>query len=316
MEGNELSGDSYILPTDGLVPTDGDFFTIDYSKQTWMYQVRDASMASLNDGNQVWKISWVLDRTTHDAILQNVVEEFQYLEATEGTNTKRIVVSKNYELAKKIDEVAESLRLYFKDLFYSDLIQTFTYKWYNESRMYDPYAIEFIIRNNLLNGKGDSYMFIDHAKKPPVTFGVSYSRSCFAAFELHDKNKLRKYSYQAQANAITDPTTIFATRYDTYFELCYDIIHEPNGPFNPRGIIPIMDECLIDRIQKESYYDPLVDEYESYLNIVIKFFNNRDISEKDLHFLDHVDFTPQESLFYNIIFVLYALDWYITKLLN
>jgi hypothetical protein len=316
MEGNELSGDSYILPVDGLVPTDGDFFTIDYSKQTWLYQVRDASMSSLNDSNQVWKISWVLDRTTHQDILKNVVEEFQYIEPTEGTNTKRIIQSTKYELAKKIDTINESLRLYFKDLFYSDLIQSFTYKWYNEYRMYDPYAIEFIIKNNLLNGKGDSYMFIDHIKKPPVTFGVSYSRSCFRAFELCDKYKLRKYSYQAQANAITDPTTIFATRYDTYFELCYDIIHEPNGPMNPRPIIPIMDEGFVEKILEDSYYDPLVEEYSSYLNIVIKFFNHHDISEKDLHFLDHIDFTPQESLFYNMIFVIYALDYYTNKLLN
>ena len=316
MEANELSGDSFILPTDDLQPMDGDFFTIDYSKHTWLFQVRDASMSNLNDDNLVWKISWVLDRTTNEDILKNVVEEYQYIEQTEGTNTKRIILSTNYELAKKIDDIAESLRMYFKDLFYSDLIQSFTYKWYNEYRMYDPYAIEFIIRNNLLGGKGSSYMYIDHIKKPPVTFGVSYSRSCFRAFEMRDKKKIRKYSYQAQANAITDPTTIFATRYDTYYELCYDIIHEPNGPLNPRPIIPIMDEDLIDRIIENKYYDPLVEEYSSYLNIVIKFFNNRDINEKDLGFLDHIDFTPQESLFYNILFVLYALDWYTEKLLN
>lgn len=316
LESNELSGDSFILPTDGLQPIDGDFFTIDYSKQTWLYQVRDVSMSNLNEDTVVWKISWVLDRTTNHDILQNVVEEFQYIESTEGTNTKRIVLSTKYELAKKIDTLAESLRLYFKDLFYSDLIQSFTYKWYNEYRMYDPYVIEFIIRNNLLNGKGDSYMFIDHINKPPITFGVSYSRSCFRAFELHDKNKLKTYSYQAQANAITDPTTIFATRYDTYFELCYDIIHEPNGPLNPRPIIPIMDEDFVEKILKDEYYDPLVEEYSSYLNIVIKFFNNHDISEKDLRFLDHIDFTPQESLFYNMIFVIFTLDYYTEKLLS
>ena len=182
--------------------------------------------------------------------------------------------------------------------------------------MYDPYAIEFIIRNNLLNGKGDTYTYIDHIKRPPATFGVSYDRSCYMAFQLRNKSKLRKYSYQAQANAINDPTSIFATRYDTYFELCYDVIKEPNGPFNPRGIIPIMDEGFVEHILKDEPYDPLVEEYSSYLNIVIKFFNNHEINEKDLHFLDHIDFTPQESLFYNILFVLYALDWYIASLLN
>ena len=316
MESNELSGDSYIIPNE-FEPTDNDFFTIDHADNTWLFKVRDASMANLQTSTRAWKISWVLDRTTNQEILQNVVEDFQYVERTEGTNTKRVVLSSNYELARKIDNLAESLRDYFKDLFYSEYIQSFSYKWYNEYRMYDPYAIEFIIRNKLLITSGSKYMHVDHIVKPPVTFGVSYSRSIFRGFELKDKEKFREYSYQAQANRIDDPTTIFATRYEDYYELCYDIIREPNGPFNPRGIIPVMYEEFIDRIQENKKFKVSDNEHKDvYLNIIIKYFNNEDITEQDLDFLDYIDFTPVESLFYNLLFTIYVLDYYTNKLLN
>lgn len=316
MEANELAGDSYIIPNE-FEPTDNDFFTIDYADNTWLFKVRDASMASLQADMKVWKISWVLDRTTDKEILQNVVEEFQYIEKTEGTNTKRVVLSSNYEFAKKLDNLGESIAQYFRDLFYSEYIQSFIYKWYNEYRMYDPYAIEFIIRNKLLISSGSNFMYVDHIVKPPITFGVSYDRSIFRAFELKDKEKLRHYSYQAQANAIDDPTTIFATRYETYFELCYDIIHEPNGPFNPRGIIPIMSDELIDRIQHNKKYKDIDDNKKMlYLNIIIKYFNNEDLTDEDIDVLQYIDFTPVESLFYNLLFVKFVIDSYENKLLN
>ena len=314
-EANDISGESYILPNE-FTPTEGDFFSIDHSKHHWLYQVRDVNMASLDNSTQCWKISWYQNNISDTVLESNIVEEYQYIERTEGTNTKRIIKSTNYELAKEIDQITESLRLYYRDLFYSEYIQSFTYKWYNEYRMYDPYIIEFIKRNNLLSAKGDMYLYIDHIKKPLATFGVSYSRSVYRIFELKDKSKFKTYSYQAQANIITDPTTIFATRYENYFELCYDIIHQPNGPFNPRGIIPIMDEGLVRRIMINEKYDPLVNEYESYLNLIIKYFNNEKITSEDLKFLDHIDFTPQESLFYNMIFVIFVLDYYTNTLLN
>jgi hypothetical protein len=77
-----------------------------------------------------------------------------------------------------------------------------------------------------------------------------------------------------------------------------------------------MDEGLVRRIMVNEKYDPLVNEYESYLNLIIKYFNNEKISSEDLKFLDHIDFTPQESLFYNMIFVIFVLDYYTNALLN
>lgn len=318
MESNPLTGESYILP-DQFVPTDNDFFTIDHVDHKWLFKVTDASMAFLQEGSQAWKISWILDRTSDQDILKNVVRDFKYVETNIGTQTKRIILCSNYELAKIIDQKATSLKKYFIDLFYSPKIQSFCYKWYNEYIMYDPYTIEFMIRNKLLIDAGSNFIYIDHISNVPNTFTISYDRSVFRVFELKDKSKLRQYHYQAQADYIDDPTTIFGQRYEQYFQLNYEIIRlAPNGPVNPRGIIPVMAEELIDRINNKWYFteDKEEDREHMYLNIVIKFFNDEDITEQDLEYFDRIDYCPSERLYYDMLFVIFAMDYYTNKLLN
>ena len=318
MESTELTGESYILP-DQFVPTDNDFFTLDHIDHKWLFRVTDASMAFLQEGTQAWKISWKLERNSDTEILKNVVRDFKYIEATIGTETKRIVLSSNYELAKLIDETATNLRNYFKDLFYSPKIQSFSFKWYNEYIMYDPYSIEFMIRNKLLVAAASDYVYIDHISNLPVTFGISYDRSVFRAFEIKNKAKLREYHYQAQADYIDDPTTIFGQRYEQFFQLNYDTVNlAPNGPLNPKSIIPVMKEELIERIERELYFTEDIEEDREhmYLNIVIKFFNDRDITEEDLKYFDRIDYSPSERLYYDMLYVIFAMDYFTSKLLN
>ena len=315
MESSELTGESYILP-DQFTPTDNDFFSITHTEKSWLFRVTDASMAMLKDGTQAWKINWELDRTTDKEILNNIVKKYSYVEATPGTVTKRIVLDDNLALAKDIDNVAESVRNYFNDLFYSDKVQTYIYKYYTESRMYDPYAIEFIIKNKLMQASGSDYVFVEHQARVNATFGITYDRSIYRAFELRDKEKFKEYYYQAQADFIDDPRSIFSTRYEEYFMLNYNVVHEPPGPFNPRRIIPIMDEDLIDRIMHERYYNLQEEIDNAYLNIIIKYFNNRDIKKEDYDYFDKMDYTPTLRLFYNLLFLIFVMDRYIEKLLN
>ena len=97
----------------------------------------------------------------------------------------------------------------------------------------------------------------------------------------------------------------------------YDIIVEPNGPLNPRDIIPIMSDSDIDMIQtcdcRTKKYEPGEEEYK---NIFIKYFHNMDITEEDLNFLEEIDMTPTWQLFYNMLWLIFCLDYYTNKLLN
>lgn len=315
VEASPQSGESYILP-DTIEPMDGDFFTINHAGHPWLFKVVDSTMDTLSSGQKAWKINWELDRTSDIDINENVVKEFIYNESTAGTNTKRVVELSKYNFARKIDEITQNLREYFKDLFYSEFIQSFTYKYYNEYRMYDPYAIEFIIKNKLLYSDGYDYLHVQHQCQLPATFGVSYDRSIFRVFELRDAKKLRKYSHSAQADYINDVTSIFNTRYEMYWKLTYDVnLLEPNGPFNPRGIIPVMTDEDIEMIQEQKRYDK-EDRENAWKNIIVKYFAGLEINQKDLDTIDDIDLVPTENLFYSLLWLIFCLDYYTNKLLN
>ena len=313
LESNPIEGDSYILPNT-INPTDGDFFEVDHvNDSTWLFKVKDAQRDTLENGNNVYKISWVLDRTTNKDILKNVVEEYQWVNVQTGTNVKSVVRLEKYETAEKLDQLGSTLRSYFKDLFYSDKIQSFTYKWYTEYNMYDPFSIEFIIRNKLLEDGSDNYLYVKHQYPVPTTFSIDYSKSIFSAFDYKDKDNLTKYHYKSQADLITSTISIFNTRFEQYFALNYRVVDEVNGPFNPRDIIPIIDEDFINRIINNSKYE---EDNMKYNNLIIKYFNNEDVYADDINCIDNIDLEPAKDIYYKVLLLIFCVDFYTKKLLS
>ena len=315
LESSEISGESYIIPEYNLQPTEGDFFTVDHADEKFLYQVRDVDRDTLANRSNVWKINWKIAKTTDESVLKNIVGDFTAVDVINGTEINPLVETTNYQFAIEVERVADTLIRYFKDLFYSEYIQSFTYKWYTEYRMYDPYSIEFIIRNNLLHGSGDDFLYVEHKTNLPATFAMDYNKSVWKCLEEKDKDGLFRSNHKAQADLIEEPITIFATRYEQYFKLYYNISHEPNGPFNPRGIIPIMDEELIERIIYNQYYDEKNKDIR-YKNIFIKYFNNKKITVDDLKNIEYIDFEPINAIYYETLFLIYILYSYEKQLLS
>ena len=271
-EGTPIEGDSYILPNT-IKPMEGDYFEVTHiGDRNWLFRVNDVQRDTLDNGNNVWKISWSLDRGGNEQIKKNVVDDYKYVITSEGSNTKSIVQLTKYELAAKIEEITSSLRSYFKDLFYSDKVQTFIYKWATDSNMVDPFAIEFIKRNKLLTDSENGYWFIKQQAVLPATFSIDYDKSIYRIFETRNKDGILTCQYQSQAEFIDDAVSIFATRYEPYFALNYKTYYfDTNTPFTPMDIIPIISEDLVLRISTGELYT-IEDTNQLYLNIIIKWF--------------------------------------------
>lgn len=314
LESSSVEGESYILPNT-IIPCAGDFFEVDHVKDsTWLFKVRDVDRDTLDNGANVYKIGWQLDRTTNTDILKNVVDEYKYVDVQQGTNIKPIVKLEIYDIALELDHMATTLRQYFKDLFYSDKIQTFTYKWYTEYNMYDPFAIEFIIRNSLLSDSANKYTFVKHQCPVPNTFAIDYNKTFFRAFEQKDVRTLVDSDYQSTADYIDSPICIFHTRYEDYFALNYKVYYnEDNQPMTPRGIIPILDEDLVAHIQNNEMYTECKDRYN---NIFIKYFNNGMVSLEDIKCIESIDFEPVKDIFYKTLLLIFCLDYYTKYLLS
>lgn len=315
LESDGIKGESYIIPNT-IIPCDGDFFEVDHIKDsTWLFKVTDVQKDTLENGVNMYKISWTLDRTTNREILQNIVKIFRYIDYVEGTNLKAVVEEEKYEIANYLDNLSVTLGKYFKELFYNDKVQTFIYKWYTEHNMYDPFAIEFILRNRIFMTDSDSYTFIDHKTVLPASFTIDYNKTVFKRFEERDKEKLHCCKRMSQANYIDDLTSIFSTRYEAYFALDYSVLNQENGPFNPKDIIPILDDDFCDMIIENRLYDEK--DYYSYRNLIIKYFNKYDhITIEDVKNLELVDYVTDREIFYDMLFLIYVIDFYIKKLLS
>ena len=310
LENNPITGESYILPNT-IVPVDGDYFEVDHIKDsTWLFKVTDVQRDVLDNGSNVYKIGWTLDRTTNRDILKNVVEEYKYYDSVEGSNLKSVVKLERYNIAEKLDQLSSNLANYFKDLFYNTNVQTFIYKWYNEYNMYDPFAIEFIIRNRILS-TSDEYIHVQHQCPVPNTFSIDYNRSFFRAIEERSIKKLAQSQIESQADYIDYKAGIFQTRFERYWCLNYKVIIAPNSPYNPKGVIPLLDKEFVDKIIRNEQED-----LPCYKKIIVKFFNNEDLYKEDLENIECIDLEPSKNMFYLMLILIYCVDFYTKTLLS
>lgn len=316
-ESSPIEGESYILPNT-IKPMEGDYFEVEHIKdRKWLFRVNSVDLDTLDNDNNVWKINWSLDRGDNREILKNVVNDFEYIISPEGTNTKAVVELSDYQFALELDNFTSSLREYFKDLFYDEHVQTFTYKWYNESTMVDPFSIEFIQRNDLLSDSENQYWYVKQQVVLPKTFAIDYNRSIFMAFEKHDKDCIMNYQYQSQADYIDDAISIFATRYEPYFALNYKTYYfDTNTPTTPKGIIPVLSEDFILHIATGELYTKEDDEKKLYLNTIIKWFKNDKITKEDLCHIKCIDLNTTEEIYYHLLFLIFVLDQHTKQLLS
>lgn len=310
LENKEMTGESYILPNT-IVPCDGDYFEVEHIKDsTWLFKVTDVQRDVLDNGNNVYKIGWILDRTTNRDILNNIVEEYKYIDTVEGTNIKSVVKLEKYDIAAKLDELSVNLVNYFKDLFYNPNVQTFTYKWYNEYNMYDPFAIEFIIRNRLLS-TSENYIHVQHQCPIPATFNIDYNKSFYRAFEERSIEKLKRSQIKSQADYIDYKVGIFQTRFEPYWSVNYKVIIAPNSPYNPKGVIQLLDKEFVDKIIRNEK-----DDLPCYKRIIVKFFNNEDVYKEDIESIDCIDLESTKDIFYLLLILIYCVDFYTKTLLS
>lgn len=316
-ESSPIEGESYIIPNT-IKPMEGDYFEVEHIKdRKWLFRINSVDLDTLDNDNNVWKINWSLDRGDNREILKNVVNNFEYIISPEGTNTKAVIELSDYQFALELDNFTSSLREYFKDLFYDEHVQTFTYKWYNESTMVDPFSIEFIQRNDLLSDSENQYWYVKQQVILPKTFAIDYNRSIFMAFEKHDKDCIMNYQYQSQADYIDDAISIFATRYEPYFALNYKTYYfDTNTPTTPKGIIPVLSEDFILHIATGELYTKEDDEKKLYLNTIIKWFKNDKITKEDLCHIKCIDLNTTEEIYYHLLFLIFVLDQYIKQLLS
>lgn len=312
LEAEKISGDCYVLPNT-IIPTEGDYFEVEHIKDsTWLFIVTDVQQDTLNNGSNVYKLQYKLEYVDHNRLQEQIVDDFKMIEKREGTNVIKVVETNKYEKAKKIDQVAVMLKAYFNNLFYNNKVQTFIYEDLTEFRIYDPYMIEFLIRNKILDNGTDSYVYVCHQIDVVPTFTLDYDRTFFRAFELCSKEKLAVNERSIKLEDIIAYGTTFAGRFENYYKAKYI---KPLAGYSGTCLTDelyygILDNNLIENEKNLERESPI------WVNIIIKYFNGGNITDDEIKSVENIHFDDSMRAFYIIPLLIFCLENAIEKLLN
>lgn len=300
---DDITGDAYILPNT-FIPYPGDYFIIPYLKETVIFKVNEVQTDTLDNGANYYKISYILDRTGKselDKLNENIHDTYRMIAGTVGTNFKTIIRNTDYEKLEKIEITSKSLKEYYKQLFFDNYTQTFTFLKDDMYHFYDPFLIEFIKRNNIMSGT-DKYTYVDQALSLWATFGIDYDKTFYRALELRDPEKANNCYIVAVATGVDDMSSLLCSRMDEYY--CVDYNLSKSSYLKRFEVYP---NDLINAIVYGSKLDS--NKYPAFYQFIIKYFKNDwSIELDDFEMIDNIMMRTSEELFYGMPILIYILD--------
>lgn len=301
IESAPITGQAIVLPNT-IIPRPGDFFAIKYIKEEILFKVNSVTGDTLDTGANIYQLEYQAELTnSKDSIDKQVECDYDFIATNIGTDFKTVIRSTDFKLVKELEVLVEELITVFKDIFFDGRLQTFVYNhdgWY----MYDPFMIEFLIRNKVLNF-GDEYIYIDHATAVNKTFGMDYNRTFFRTLELASQANFEKCpNIIATADLITDPNSLFVTKMENYYAVKYI----DNSPYKTRFNTINMD--VFEHIKNNVKY-PCGDAMEVY-NLWISYFNNDTsfITGKLLDLVRSIDFMDNLNYFYTLAISIFIIE--------
>ena len=306
LEASDIEGEAFVLPNT-FVPIPGDFFSINYLKETILFKVTDVTKDTLDTGANFYKIQYKLDQTSIEAIKDDhIVDEYKMIVNNVGTQFKSVIRDTTYDLIEQLEIHTDTLKKYYTGLFFKDRVQTFVYVW-NGCNFYDPFMIEFLMRNKILANNED-YIFVDHAAYVLPSFAINYDKSFFKGLEDKSINKFVADS-NFIAEQVTDICSIMSVQYDPY----YSVQHNAN-PAAKLERIHLLDPEFIHKLSVGDKFEK--QHKKEYYNIILKYFDDKRLTQEDLNLLNNISYLDSKELFYLIPMLIYIVESDIKNMLT
>ena len=303
-----IEGEALILPNT-IVPVPGDMFIINHViDKPYLFMVTGIGIDTLYTGANFYKISYKLTRTDMDALtsLETVqtIKRFTYKAGNVGTTLTPLIESNQAELIDKIEDNIDTLLNYYMNLFYKNSVQNFILE-YQHMYLYDPYLIEFMIRNKLFALSCNNYFHVEQAVYIGDTFALEYDHTIFKDIEIKKSNMRLNSVYPVP---VDDPNSLLVDRLESYYKLSNKVMYKDyDNPIN------WLDMDLLDRVINNELYDEDSNLY--YRNLLILYMNNKefDITDKLMNSIMDIEFNYTKELFYMIPILVFILKSYVNK---
>lgn len=307
LEAGEISGTAIVLPNT-IEPRDGDFFAVPYLKEDLLFKVNSVSKDTLEDGANVYQFEYKLEKIdSQEAIEKQVVKTYRYINQNVGTEFSPLIEDTSYTLIEKLDVLLTEMTSLYQIFFNKD-VQNFVFTM-NGEYFYDPYLIEFILRNKLMS-YGDEYIYVGHGTSIPKTFGYDYSKTFFNLFENPEEMEKRSFLNTACALEITDVNSLFVTRLHSFYKVEYTVGLDPYMTrFN------IFPAEVVDHIKSGEYF---TDEEHKVYNLMISYFHedNSYISDNIIDIVKYTDYCENKEYYYLIPIDIFIINRFIESLMK
>lgn len=297
LESSSTEGEAFLLPNT-VVPVPGSFFYFNRYKSVGIFKITDTNVDTIENGANFWHINYKLDRDNIHMLDKQISREYVFMVDNTGTELNPMVLKDDYDLADVMDNVLDELCEYYKNLFYSSRVDTFIFE--KDGRyFYDPMIIEFLKRNRLLIHL-DKYLYLNQQVSLHDTFDIEYSMTIFRALE---KNKLTKNILTtAVGRYVDEPLSVLSMRKEDYFQVTY------LNYFNIASIhdykLELISPMFLEYCRSNTKYK----DNNKYMNIIIKYFNNEEITKSDLDLLEEINYVPEMSLYYILPILIFVIN--------
>jgi len=311
----ELGGTGVILPKT-IIPHVDDYFTIDYIKKPYLFRVTSQTIDSIEHdaGVNFYRIQAVLDNTRQDFLkaLNGRQLAYKYVFKIDrvGTNMSPVLTEEEDAAIGRLQQVYETLRARYVELFWRSNVQTFICAYLDGMYLYDPYLVEFMVRNGLFDSDDElKYLYVDQAVHHSSTFQIEYDHTIFRSFERRSPKLPNNSMYPVPVH---DPNSMLVDRMEDYVELSNHLIHSNQKPINQLNL------NLFDHIVEDTPFDEEdTSNHVLYWNMLVGWINDGDdyeVTAAQLDSLEKLSYRYSKDLFYEIPLLMFVLQSYMAKL--
>lgn len=206
----EIEGTAVILP--GTIrPLPDDYFLISYKETNKMFRVTNVEFSNVSN-KSYYKITFSITSSSVGIIDERqVTNTYETLFDNIGTEKKVLVLIKDYLLIEKIDNLYESIKNKYINLFLTKRFNSVIYE-----DIYDPYLSYFIASNKLFV-KDKTFMsniFIDDLLRVDI---LEYERTIFYALDIKDPKYIELLDFYKERIS----NSIFSLYPEKYYSSIY-----------------------------------------------------------------------------------------------
>lgn len=319
-EAAPIEGDCY-LPPNSFTPYQESYFVINYltenTGRVFYFRITAVNQDTFTNGNNYWKLSYKLEAVDLD-ITPQLINTYQFLSSNIGYGGT-LVDAGSYELYGQLSEVISQLKKFYCEMFFQNSTQTFIFKYgMFDMYFYDPYLIEFLIRNKIFAINDENYIHVCQPADPPVYLKMDYNHTFFRLIE--DPENTKVCYYVGYGLLVTDPMSLMVVRLEPYYMITVRDEYGDRITGNLIEPIDIFDGELLQLIPgyKDMYPEKCpcgceellekINPSREYYKIIYAYLNGKTITPEALKLLSQICFVPCKELYYTIPVLIYILQ--------